>query len=140
MLPTALITFSLLGATLPISDALRHVSITKKFHTISTKICAVTTDTAVASDVKVSDDLYDIESWRRGYKTCSDEIVSALDGNFPNDLEGTYFRNIFGKFESGKVPILHPFDADGMAVAVTMKVSNHLFGTSMHLTPCVTEI
>ena len=137
---SALVTFSILGVTLRISDALKNLSITKKFHTISTKSCAVTTDTAIESDVEVSDDLYDIESWRLGYKTCTEEIVSSLDGNFPNDLEGTYFRNIFGKFESGKVPILHPFDADGMAVAVTMKVINHLLINFMHLTQCVTEI
>ena len=67
---------------------------------------------------------YDIESWRGGYKTCKKEIVEALEGNFPVDLEGTYFRNGFGKFESGKVPILHPFDADGMVAAVTLKVIN----------------
>ena len=61
--------------------------------------------------------------FRSGYKTCKKEVVEALEAGIPADLEGTFYRNGFGKFESGRVPILHPFDADGMMAAVTMKVS-----------------
>ena len=104
MLSSTLMTFDLLTATLRISGSLKNVSISKNFQTITTKLCAVTSDTTMLCDVEVevSDDPYDIESWRGGYKTCCDEIVGVLDDNFPRDLEGTYFRNIFGKFESGK--------------------------------------
>ena len=139
MLSSTLMTFGLLTATLRVSDSLKSVSISKKFQTITIKLCAAISDTTMLCDaeVEVSDDPYDIESWRGSYKACSNEIVGVLDGNFHRDLEGTYFRNIFGKFESGKVPILHPFDADGMAVAVTMKVRNHLF---MRLIQCHIDI
>ena len=86
----------------------------------STKLMSTTDDRKVVkTKVEVP---YGIESWRGGYKTCKEETVEALSGAFPKDLEGTYFRNSFGKFESGKVQILHPFDADGMVAAVTMKV------------------
>lgn len=67
--------------------------------------------------------IYGLESWKAGYKTCKKETVEAIVGDLPKDLEGTYFRNGFGKFEAARVPILHPFDADGMIAAVTMKVS-----------------
>ena len=79
---------------------------------------------AVTSDVQAEVDApWDIDSWRGGYKTCKKEVVEALEAGIPADLEGTFYRNGFGKFEAGRVPILHPFDADGMMAAVTMKVS-----------------
>ena len=79
---------------------------------------------AVTSDVQAEVDApWGIDSWRGGYKTCKKEVVEALEAGIPADLEGTFYRNGFGKFESGRVPILHPFDADGMMAAVTMKVS-----------------
>lgn len=80
---------------------------------------------STTNDVEVKlDVVYDIESWRNGYKTCKKETVEALESGIPADLEGTYYRNGFGKFESARVPILHPFDADGMMAAVTMKVTS----------------
>ena len=86
---------------------------------MSRTLRSTTDDRKVVTKTEVP---YGIESWRGGYKTCKEETVEALSGGFPKDLEGTYFRNSFGKFESGKVQILHPFDADGMIAAVTMKV------------------
>ena len=78
---------------------------------------------SVASDIQADVDVqFGIDSWRDGYKTCKKEVVEALEAGIPADLVGTYYRNGFGKFEAGRVPILHPFDADGMMVAVTMKV------------------
>lgn len=88
----------------------RHLKITNS-------VRAVTSDIQADADVQ-----FGIDSWRDGYKTCKKEVVEALEAGIPADLEGTYYRNGFGKFEAGRVPILHPFDADGMMVAVTMKV------------------
>jgi hypothetical protein len=92
--------------------SVRHINLRKPLKT-------TTDDVEIKLDV-----VYDIESWRNGYKTCKKETVEALESGIPADLEGTYFRNGFGKFESARVPILHPFDADGMMVAVTMKVTH----------------
>lgn len=86
------------------------------FHTYSKPLTAATEDIS-------TDTVFGLESWKNGYKTCKKESVEALEAGVPTDLEGTYYRNGFGKFESGRVPILHPFDADGMVAAVTMKVA-----------------
>jgi hypothetical protein len=85
--------------------------------------------TEIATDAETKEDLqYDIDSWRMGYATCKKESAEALTGEIPHDLEGTYFRNGMGKFEVGNykkvIKILHPFDADGMISAITMKVSS----------------
>ena len=70
---------------------------------------------------------YGMKSWQNGYATVQKETVEALAGSLPLDIEGTFFRNGFGKFEIGKtsrsegIRILHPFDADGLLSAVTMK-------------------
>ena len=67
-------------------------------------------------------------SWQRGFATVQQESAEALlDGSVPKDLEGTFFRTGFGRFEIGKtarsdgIKVLHPFDADGLISAVTMK-------------------
>lgn len=96
---------------------------------ISSSLRAVTSDIQTEADVP-----FGIDSWRDGYKTCKKEIVEALEAGIPADLEGTYFRNGFGKFESGRVPILHPFDADGMMAAVTMKVVQ-ILGSAILMMP-----
>lgn len=80
-----------------------------------------------------TDVVFGLESWRSGYKTCKKESVEALEAGIPTDIEGTYYRNGFGKFESGRVPILHPFDADGMMAAVTMKVISTFSGSIIFL-------
>lgn len=94
---------------------------------LRTTICEAFSRTLHAttdSTVDISTDVaFGFESWKLGYKTCKKEAVEALEGAPPVDLEGTYYRNGLGKFESGRVKILHPFDADGMVAAVTMKVS-----------------
>ncbi|KAL3908290.1 MAG: hypothetical protein SGILL_008537, partial [Bacillariaceae sp.] len=46
------------------------------------------------------------------------------DGNFPKDIEGTFFQNGHSKFYVNKeenIFHVHPFDADGMMTAVTFK-------------------
>ena len=110
----------LLAAYLQFSEAYHSSRFSREAQFSSSSLRSTTDERIVVATEKEVP--YDIESWRGGYKTCKKEIVEALEENFPDDLEGTYFRNGFGKFESGKVPILHPFDADGMVAAVTMKV------------------
>jgi carotenoid cleavage dioxygenase-like enzyme len=57
----------------------------------------------------------------------------CLGGSIPLDIEGTYFRNGHAKFEVGKVDkVMHPFDADGMISAVTIKD-----GQGTHLLICL---
>ena len=45
---------------------------------------------------------YGLKSWQNGYATVQKETVEALAGTLPKDIEGTFFRNGFGKFEIGK--------------------------------------
>lgn len=35
---------------------------------------------------------YDVEAWKRGYESCTEEIVEVISTSLPPDLEGTYFR------------------------------------------------
>lgn len=65
---------------------------------------------------------YDIQAWRSGFTTCETETCTDLPVEFPIDIDGTYFRNGYAKFEVGKDLIMHPFDADGMITAI--QVSN----------------
>ena len=76
---------------------------------------------------KTNDLTYDLASWKNGFTTCEKEICEVLDGSVPVDLEGTYFRNGYGKFEIGKEPVLHPFDADGMMCAITIEKGRAIF-------------
>ena len=93
-----------------------RASCSKRFATTAAADVSTTTETA-----------FGLESWQKGFTTSQKENVEALAGTLPLDLEGTYFRNGFGKFEVGKtsrspgIPIVHPFDADGMVAAVTIK-------------------
>ena len=111
----------ILCAQLIFSDAFQRSSRPIGHSKITNSLRAVTTDIQAEVDLP-----FGIDSWRDGYKTCKKEVVEALEAGIPADLEGTYYRNGFGKFESGRVPILHPFDADGMVAAVTMKVIHNL--------------
>jgi len=73
---------------------------------------------------------YDREAWMAGFSTCTKETAAELlegSGTLPLDLEGTYFRNGHAKFEVGKELIKHPFDADGMISAVSIKDGKALF-------------
>ena len=107
----------ILCAHLIFSDAFLSSVGSNRYQKITNSVRSVTSD--IQADVDVQ---FGIDSWRDGYKTCKKEVVEALEAGIPADLVGTYYRNGFGKFEAGRVPILHPFDADGMMVAVTMKV------------------
>jgi all-trans-8'-apo-beta-carotenal 15,15'-oxygenase len=74
-----------------------------------------------------TEESYDLEAWKRGFSTCAKEICEKLPGTVPKDIKGTYYRNGYGKFESGKDKVMHPFDADGMMCAITIEDGNAIF-------------
>jgi len=69
-----------------------------------------------------TDPTYDVAAWQAGWTTCEKEIAADLPGgNVPLDLDGTYFRNGHAKYESGSDKVMHPFDADGLVSAITIR-------------------
>lgn len=67
---------------------------------------------------------WDKDAWLLGWETCKEETAITLDtkeNKIPLDIDGTYFRNGHAKFEVGKDQVIHPFDADGMITALTIK-------------------
>lgn len=64
---------------------------------------------------------YDSKAFEAGYFTLNDEICEEMEGALPTDIEGTFFRNIPAKYEAGKDLVTHPFDADGMIAAISIK-------------------
>ncbi len=67
---------------------------------------------------------YDTRAWARGYTTLTEEQaywITPSSGTIPEGLSGTLWRNGPGRFDRGGVPYTHPFDGDGMILAVTFK-------------------
>eukprot|EP00957_Ditylum_brightwellii_P130231 9934702-Ditylum_brightwellii.AAC.1 len=65
-------------------------------------------------------DEYDGHSWTQCFQTVEQESAYELDGDFPDDLVGTFFQNGYTKFYISEDEFhIHPFDADGMVQAVT---------------------
>lgn len=78
---------------------------------------------------------WDVKSWQAGYKSCKTEACKALEGDLlPKDLEGTYFRNGYGKFEVGEDKVVHPFDGDGLVNALQIKDGKAFFRNRFVLT------
>lgn len=117
MLSTSFVVASFLLTQLSLHEAFHNPELSARHFQPRKPLRTTTDDLEAKLEVQ-----FGIESWRNGYKTCKKETVEALESGIPADLDGTYYRNGCGKYESGRVPILHPFDADGMVAAVTMKV------------------
>jgi all-trans-8'-apo-beta-carotenal 15,15'-oxygenase len=67
-------------------------------------------------------DTYTREDWQRGYEslhTENDYWITDIEGEIPQGLEGTLFRNGPGRLEVNGQPFHHPFDGDGMVCAFT---------------------
>eukprot|EP00981_Chlorochromonas_danica_P010099 scaffold3044_cov176-Ochromonas_danica.AAC.17 len=64
---------------------------------------------------------YDKTAWQRGYRTCTKEVAQVIATDLPTDIHGTYYRNGPSKFDIGQDKLLHPFDGDGMVIAITFK-------------------
>ena len=60
---------------------------------------------------------YNREDWIRGYTSQPNEYgywIEDIEGEIPNGLQGTLFRNGSGLLDVGESPLAHPFDGDGM--------------------------
>jgi all-trans-8'-apo-beta-carotenal 15,15'-oxygenase len=81
------------------------------------------TSITAATKKKLSRTGADLDSWRKGFSTCPKELPPTLlsNINLPNDFApGTYYRNGHARFEADDgQKVLHPFDGDGMIVAMT---------------------
>ncbi|MDJ0727427.1 MAG: carotenoid oxygenase family protein [Prochloraceae cyanobacterium] len=67
---------------------------------------------------------YDREQWGKGYQSLPQEYeywIDEIEGEIPQNLEGTLFRNGPGLLEVHGIPLQHPFDGDGMISAVSFK-------------------
>ncbi len=63
-----------------------------------------------------------IPTCHRGLENLDEEHdywIDEVDGDLPDDLQGTFFRNGPGRQKIGETPYGHWFDGDGMICAVT---------------------
>lgn len=88
---------------------------------------------SVSKDSRNSTELMDnkqrlIEQhWRHGFHNCEQEIAGRLVGKAPFDINGTYYRNGYGMIKIGDHEVHHPFDGDGMIVAISFHKGNMFF-------------
>ena len=70
----------------------------------------------------------DLKAWAKGYTTCPKELSPTIIDidDLPDDFPvGTYYRNGHARFEADDgTNVLHPFDGDGMIVAMTFDPTN----------------
>jgi all-trans-8'-apo-beta-carotenal 15,15'-oxygenase len=67
---------------------------------------------------------YNTEEWQKGYRSLKQEFeywIDDIEGEIPNDLEGTLFRNGPGLLDVNGQQLQHPFDGDGMVCAIAIK-------------------
>jgi all-trans-8'-apo-beta-carotenal 15,15'-oxygenase len=65
---------------------------------------------------------YNRQDWQKGYQSQPNEYdyrVEEIEGQIPENLTGTLFRNGPGLLDIGGTEIAHPFDGDGMISAIT---------------------
>ncbi|CAM9702553.1 unnamed protein product [Ascophyllum nodosum] len=73
---------------------------------------------------------YDIDSWSKGYEDADPEdqyLMEPSEGSIPEDIEGTWFRNGPAKFKVGNDLVKHPFDGDGMVMAISFSKEGAYF-------------
>jgi all-trans-8'-apo-beta-carotenal 15,15'-oxygenase len=71
----------------------------------------------------------------RGWKTLETESCYDISGDFPTDLQGTFFQNGPGKHNIGDEFVIHPLDGDGMVTAVTFENGKAWFRNRFVQTP-----
>lgn len=67
---------------------------------------------------------YSLAEWKKGYDSQPHEEeyeITAIEGQIPEELSGTLFRNGPGLLDIAGTPIHHPFDGDGMICAFTFQ-------------------
>jgi all-trans-8'-apo-beta-carotenal 15,15'-oxygenase len=70
----------------------------------------------------------DMKAWANGFTNCPVEMPpTIIDMELPSDFPvGTFFRNGHGRFTADDgTPVIHPFDGDGMIVAMTFDPENN---------------
>lgn len=73
---------------------------------------------------------YNREDWQQGYLSQPNEYdywLDEIEGEIPQDLEGTLFRNGPGLLDVGGQPIHHPFDGDGMICSIAFSEGSAYF-------------
>ena len=66
-------------------------------------------------------DSYSQTDWNSAYGNVTTELegwVESIEGTIPPELQGTLYRNGPGRLERGGQWVHHPFDGDGMVLAV----------------------
>ena len=108
------------------------ISQLSKSNRVSINLNAVTATTPTPTSTTPSTStLYDPKGFSSLFQSCPDEVCETLPGSFPLDIEGTFFRNVLGKFEAGNEKYTHPFDADGMIAAIQFKDGKAIFRNRM---------
>lgn len=67
---------------------------------------------------------YTLEAWQGGHKSLKEEYdywVDEIEGEVPQDLTGTVFRNGPGMLDVNGDRLHHPFDGDGMIAAFSIQ-------------------
>eukprot|EP00012_Vannella_robusta_P007097 CAMPEP_0206194036 /NCGR_PEP_ID=MMETSP0166-20121206/6946_1 /ASSEMBLY_ACC=CAM_ASM_000260 /TAXON_ID=95228 /ORGANISM="Vannella robusta, Strain DIVA3 518/3/11/1/6" /LENGTH=501 /DNA_ID=CAMNT_0053610909 /DNA_START=69 /DNA_END=1574 /DNA_ORIENTATION=+ len=64
-----------------------------------------------------------VEQIRRGWESQPQEFnyECTVEGNIPNEISGSFFRNGPGLLEVYGTPLVHPIDGDGMVCSVSIK-------------------
>lgn len=78
------------------------------------------------------------EDWLKGYESLKTEQaywIDEIDGNIPQELEGTLFRNGPGLLDVNGENYGHPFDGDGMICAIAFKDGKAHFANQFVKTP-----
>lgn len=64
---------------------------------------------------------YNNQDWQGGYESLKEEFdyeIDDVEGEIPEELQGTLFRNGPGLFERDGQRVHHPFDGDGMICSI----------------------
>lgn len=92
----------------------------------------VTEDSAPAMNTRVDDQYKSfLDNWDRGFVDTEEEPegywMEAEFGQIPMDLHGTLFRNGPGKFQIGSDKVGHPYDGDGLVLAISFNNGSAFF-------------
>ncbi len=73
---------------------------------------------------------YELEDWRGGNNSLKQEFdywIEDIEGEIPQDLHGTLFRNGPGLLDINGQSLKHPFDGDGMICAIAFSQGRAYF-------------
>ncbi len=67
---------------------------------------------------------YNLSQWKQGYRSQKQEYnyqITEIEGQIPEDLTGTLFRNGPGLLDINDESVRHPFDGDGMICRISFQ-------------------